>query len=294
MYQSSMKFGPKYTPKPIKVIIIITAVLSILSAVIHPSSWTITPNFLLSLSLTGFKHYFLWQLITYLFIVPSRDLSFSFLLHLAFNLYLMWFIGSAIIEQKGEKKFLFLYFIGGIISAFIALLIMHLGYPFYIMGGNSIGLYICMIAWIMLFPDLKLLLLFAIPVVTKWLIPGIIAINLLVDLSNRDFVNFTSYLFASFFGYFYTLINWKVMSPFPFLRKFEEKIIYSKILQKRKKIKKFFKSKVYDFKSGEPIVDNDEIFLNEMLEKISKHGEDSLTKKEKKKLKKISDKKKNK
>ncbi len=50
-------------------------------------------------------------------------------------------------------------------------------------------------------------------------------------------------------------------------------------------------SKIYDIKSGEPLLDDDQ-FMDAMLDQISRYGEESLTPAEKKRMKEISEKKK--
>ena len=60
MTHKSYQFGPKRTPQVIKALIFITALVSLLGAVLQ--QWVPIQG-LLSLSLVGMKHYFFWQII---------------------------------------------------------------------------------------------------------------------------------------------------------------------------------------------------------------------------------------
>jgi membrane associated rhomboid family serine protease len=283
-HNTAFKLGPSKTPKCLKIILLLTAGFSIISALMIPLHWSIMPHFLLNLSLDGIKTGFVWQFVSYLFMVPGYKITGSFVIHLAFNIYLIWIVGTAIIERKGVKSFLTLFFSSGIFCAVVALFIMYFGYPGYILGGNSIILYTLLISWMMLYPNLKLLLFFAIPVMAKYLILVILGFNLLTDLSNGDLVSCGTYLAAALYSYFYCLIFWKTSSPFHKLSYFEHKVKGFSIKRKKQR------SKIFDFKTGRE-VKSDEEFVDAMLAKISKEGKDSLSEKEKKRLNKISKKK---
>ena len=136
---------------------------------------------------------------------------------------------------------------------------------------------------------LKLLLFFVIPVSVKWLILSFLGFTLLVSLSNTDIPSFFAYLSSSLFSYFFALIIWKTRGPFPILEKFEKKFVF-RIKKKKKKKQTFHESKIYDFKTGEPLLDDDD-FLDAMLTRIDLYGEEILTKKEKKRMQEISKKK---
>jgi membrane associated rhomboid family serine protease len=269
--------GPKNTPKIIKLIIILTAILSIFSATI--------PNMhffkFFALSMDGVKTGFFWQLLTNLFIIPNQKISFSFVFHLVFNLYMLWVFGTAIIDLKGKKHLISLFLITGILSSTVALFLT----PF-IFAGANIPIYSFAFAWLMLHKDAKLLLFFSIPLKAKWLILGVMGINLLSLISSHSFDYFFSYLSSFTLTYFYALLIWKTFSPFSFLMKFEKNVIH--LLKKIFSKKKFYSSKIFEFKTGKRKKLSDEEFLDKMLEKISIHGKSSLTKRELKKLNKIT------
>ena len=162
---------------------------------------------------------------------------------------------------------------------------------FSILAGANIVLYSIATAWLMLHRDAKLLLFFTLPFKAKWLILGIMGFDLLFLLSHGSFIYFFTYLSSALIAYLFSLLLWNTFSPFEFLKKTEKNILnILNLFKRRKKSKKYHRSKVYDFKTGEPLLDDDE-FMDAMLTRISLYGEDILTKKEKRRMKKISEKK---
>jgi membrane associated rhomboid family serine protease len=282
MHFQRPNIGPKNTPKVIKAVIILTALFSILSATI-PNMYFFK---FFGLSFEGIKTGFIWQILTNLFIIPNQKISFSFVFHLVFNLYMLWVFGTAIIDLKGKNHLISIFLVTGILSSTVALFLT----PF-IFAGANILIYSFAFAWLMLHKDARLLLFFSIPVKAKWLILGVMGINLLSLLSSYSLDYFFSYLTSFALTYFYALLIWKTFSPFPFLKNFEKSVIH--LLKKIFSKKNFYSSKIFDFKTGKSKKLSDKEFLDKILEKISIHGKSSLTKRELKKLNKISKKSKN-
>jgi membrane associated rhomboid family serine protease len=297
MKTSHTRLGPNKTPKPLKILLLTTFVVSLVSALLNhalPRYFDVTsPQHILGLSSWGIEHLYLWQFFTYLFVHPIvHGISFSFLLSLGFNLYLLWVIGTSIIERRGLNSFFSIYFSSGL---FVGLILFSLQTltgmpaPFF---GNTPSLYALLLAWLMLFPEAQLFLLLALPIKAKWLVLVILGANLFIDLSVGEWINAVACLSGAFFGYLYPLFIWKMKSPFPSLHPFEDQVL--KVLGAPPK-KEFYhhngKAKIYDFKTGRAILSDDE-FLDEMLSKISAHGKGSLTWREKFRLKRISNKRK--
>ena len=284
---SSYKVGPKSTPKLIKIILTSSAIINILIAII-PQKY---PAFLLGLSLEGMKTGFFWQVLTNLLIIENPSVTFGFILHLLFNLSIIWVLGSSIIELKGIKHFIYIVSIASVFSSFLALGLMFIFSPSYIFLGGSILIYSMATAWLILHGDAKIVLFSSLPFKGTWLILGLMAINLFSLLSKGAYICFFVYIFSSVVSYFLSLLLWKVHSPFKCLKKMELSIIHFAHKTSGKTMHKMFKgSKIYDFKTGEPIVDDDE-FMNAMLTRISLYGEEVITKGERKRMDKISKKK---
>ncbi len=227
-YQTSYKLGPAKTPVVIKLILIFSATISILSAIISPFLKTNFFQYIFSLSLLGIKNYFFWQLITYSLFQAGYGIDISFIIVLLFNLYLIWTLGSSVVEKTSQKQFLIFYLFNSIFSALIVLLIMLIGYQNYLFSSSTITLYAILIAWMMLMPsDTKIFLFFALPLKHYYLVLGLICLNLLSTLSNLDLVSFFAYLSVSIFAYFYSVIIFQRYSPFHFLNKMERTLIFT-------------------------------------------------------------------
>jgi len=300
MHQSQrFRMGPSFAPKVIKVTIALTLLLtffSLMSNALFTQVFGIpSPQQLLSLSTWGIHKFFIWQFVSYLFIQPlSGGITFGLLLHIFFDLYLLWAIGSSIVQLKGKNHFMSLYFGGGIfvgLISYLCQLFFHVSVPF---AGATPAIYILLISWSFLFPTASLMLFMMIPMRAKWLVFGLIGVNLFLDFSNGNFFGFLITGSSLVFGYLYAVLAWETLSPFPRLHRFDNKLISLK--------RKYFsfsrgssehameEGKIYDFKTGR-IIMQDEEFMDVCLEKISRHGKGSLSWRERWKLWRISKKK---
>jgi membrane associated rhomboid family serine protease len=274
-FTSNYRLGPSTTPKSLKFLIGITLVINLFCAVANHLfpyylGWP-SPQQLMSLSNWGIHNLFLWQIISYLFVHPIGDgVSFSFLLSMAFNLYLLWVIGSSVIERKGNGHFFALYFLSGALAGCTVFALESLSHSPVFFAGNGATLYALLISWIVLFPRAELMLFLTLPIRASWLILGILGINLLIDLSTGDWIRVIGYASAAAFGYIYSSIFWKEKESSPPL---------------------YSHAKRFDFRTGKAIL-NDEEFLEAMLTKISMQGKSSLSWKERWRLRNISKRKK--
>lgn len=286
------RFGPNRTQKALKYLLLWTLGTSLFAALFNnffPQvlGWS-SPYDWLSLSRWGISHYFFWQFLTYIFVHPfAQGVSFSFLFSLAFNLYLIWIVGSALLEKRGIASFLSFYFLSGIFVGLIlfgAQTLFGSQLPF---SGNTAVLYSLLITWLILNPDAQILLLVGMPLRAKSLVLTILAANLLIDISTGDWQHAIAYLAGAIFGYLYPVAIWKIPSPFTSLRPLE-KILVGK---RKAAMPSNARAKIYDFKTGQAIL-NDEEFLDAMLSKISLYGKKSLTWRERWRLRRISRRKK--
>lgn len=260
---------------PLRILIFTTIGVSLAASLLPDfQSW-------LALSRSGIAHFYLWQLLTYPF-VESQFFSLSYLIDVGFNMYILWLFGHSLLERCDSKLFLILYFgatlVGGL--AGVAASPMQL-------AGSSGPVYGVMTAWMMLNAHSQLLLFFKIPMKAFWLVFALIFVSLGADVMTGNWVEAASLSASVLFGYLFALIVWKEQGPFTILRPFERKILGLF----DKKPKNSYPSKIYDFQSGDPIL-NDEQFMDAMLEKISRTGADSLTAEEKARMQQISKKRK--
>ncbi|HRW58725.1 MAG TPA: rhomboid family intramembrane serine protease [Chlamydiales bacterium] len=283
------QFGPKKAPSLIKTLVILTISISLLCSIFAKTIPFIP--FLFTLSYAGIKKLFLWQILTQLFCQNSFVFNAGFAIHLFFNSYIIWTIGSALLERKSSKSLFYLILSTGIFSSITALITMNIFNLSTIFTGNTLLLYILLIAWMILNPHARLLLFFAIPFKACNLITALLGFNLVLFLSNGQFIYFFTYLLTSIFTYLYIIFFWNEKSPFMFLNNFENSLHnlrhkFSRIIS-RKPTSYYQNAKIYDFKSQKP-TNQDELFINAMLEKISKNGIKSLSLFERIKLKRLS------
>jgi membrane associated rhomboid family serine protease len=285
---------------PLKYLILTTIGLSLFCALfdsLFPYLNIPRPQTFLSLSLWGIKNYFFWQFITHFFISPvSQGVNISFVLSIVFNMYFLWMVGSSVVAQRSSKDLLTLYLGGGILGGLISAIVLLNTYSLAPIAGINPALYALLTAWMMLFPEMQILLFFTIPVKIKWLILGILGVNLAMDLSHGDLLHFLPYLSSVLFGYLYAVLGWSLNSPFSQLHSFENLLIRlrNKVTINSSSYSNYqpqSRGKIYDFKTGNVLLTEEE-FVDNCLSKISAHGKNSLSFMEKWKMKKISRKKK--
>lgn len=197
-------------------------------------------------------------------------------------MYILWMFGATLIERCHPKLFFTLYF-----GATLASGLTMLAFPNSHLAGSTNPVYAILMAWMLLNPGAKLLLFFAMPFAAKWLILGLFAMTLFADVAAGLFVASATLAASLAFAYVFTLLAFRQQSPFAFLRPLERKLL--RLLEK-KKVQPYRSSKVYDIKSGAPVM-SDDAFMDAMLDKISRHGEDALTPAEKKRMQSISERK---
>jgi membrane associated rhomboid family serine protease len=238
---------------------------------------------LLALSWSGISHFFLWQLITHVFVEPG-PISLGFFLQLGFNMYILWMFGSILIERAHTRHFLTLYLGAALLTGLTAL-----AFPHPLLAGSTNAVYAILVAWMMLNPNSQLLLFFALPFKAHWLIIGLVGFTLFLDLSAANWLGSATLAVSVLYSYLFSLIVWREQSPFPALYPFERKAL--RLLERKKKHQPYQHTKIYDIKSGNPVLDDDQ-FMDAMLDQISRHGEGSLSAAEQKRMKSISERKK--
>lgn len=292
-YQTQYRLGSKFSPKPLKYLLLFIAGISTFCAFYdhfftnffglpNPSMW-------FSLSTWGIKHFFVWELLTYPFVHSNvgYGLSFGFVIHLLFNLYLLWVFGTGIYDRHGKRSIYRLFFGGTLFAGLVATLFIALSPSQLMFSGASAPLYSIMIAWTVLFPENTLLLFFSFRIKAKWLVLSLLGFNLFLNLMNRNLFYFSGYLAAILFGYFYALIVWRLYGPFTKLQPFEKKVIRFSFKLKKMFIPYSRNSKIVDINIAQRSQKDDK-FMDYCLSKISKEGKDSLTWNEKRRMNKIS------
>ena len=163
--QGNLNFKPQYFTEAIRVLISINVLLFIfryisidrfdLAQVFGLSSSDVWPM--------------IWQPLTYMFIHGD-------FFHLFMNMFVLWMFGSEMESIWGSRGFLKYYFITGIGSGTIWLLL-NIGNPFSVLIGASGAIYGVLLAYGLMFPNRKVLIYFLFPIKVKYfvLLLGIIA-----------------------------------------------------------------------------------------------------------------------
>jgi membrane associated rhomboid family serine protease len=117
----------------------------------------------LALSVDGLKHGYLWQLLSFQFLHSG-------LWHLVGNCLVIFWFGRSVEEAIGRKSFATLYLVSGVIGGLVQALAMILFHQSGWVLGASAGAFGVTAAYAVLFPDSTILLMFILPMPAKFLL----------------------------------------------------------------------------------------------------------------------------
>lgn len=214
------------TPKIIRKLLYTTSYASIFFALIQLLFFTKSgPLYYLSLSWSGLKNYYFWQPFTYFFINSIPDgISISWLMTLAIGLYLIWFFGSNLCDNFGEKAYLKFYLISGIITGILTILFVPIFRTNIYLSGQASVILPTLTVWLMKNKHSRLYMFHLLPFKTQTLIFIGLGIAFLFQVDDLNFVYFLYYVISILIGYIYGLFVWTLHSPFTQLHDFEKKI----------------------------------------------------------------------
>ena len=150
--------------------LLIINVLVYIGALVAANTGLIPSPSVLALYPFGSELFHPYQIVSHMFMHDWGSFG-----HLMFNMLTLFFLGPWVEQVLGPKKFLQLYFISGL----GALALHWLLTPYVPIVGASGAIYGVLIAFAVLFPNTKLMLLFPpIPVKAKYLVGFIIAFDL--------------------------------------------------------------------------------------------------------------------
>ncbi len=229
----------------------------------------------LMLSADGLKQGHIWQLLTFQFMHGG-------LLHLFCNLLGIWFFGRFIESRLGGKNFLKIYFAGGLIGGFLQAALglifpNHFGGP---VLGASAGVCGVFAAFTMIEPRAQVLLWFFLPVRAVYLLVVSIVIALFFTIVPSD----PGIAHAAHLGGLLTgvaFIRWQLYAPRTNWHPFQDRH-RKRELVKAASVKKSFgqppRAETDDLPPEEFISRE----VDPILDKISAHGIQSLTERERK------------
>ncbi len=99
-----------------------------------------------------------WSPVTYMFLHGG-------IMHLLFNMLVLYFFGPRLEQRLGERHFLGLYFASGLVAALFSALTPHA----WVIGASG-AIYGVMLAYARFWPRQRFLLYFVIPVEARWLV----------------------------------------------------------------------------------------------------------------------------
>lgn len=268
--------NPSPTPRPLRAILWALFLTTILSHAIPDSLH------LFSLSMSNLARGRFWTLLTHPFTTLPAP-AFPLLLHLAFNLLLLWIFGIPLLNRISSRRFLLLFFGGALFSGLSASLVLLAFDSPIALAGATPPLLSLVTAWAVLQSE-KVLTLPSAHIRPSWIFILIAGINILADLLERNWIELSANSSAVLYGYLFALISERARSNIRLLYPFERFVL--RLLEKPSPTL----PKIYDIQTGAPVLDDD-AFMDAMLTQIATQGEESLTPAQKLRLHQISQKK---
>lgn len=224
-----------------------------------------------------------WQLVTYMFMHGG-------FFHLLLNMFALWMFGMELENIWGSKKFLSYYFICGIGAGLANLLIAPLFTEISVPTvGASGAIYGILVAFGLMFPDRPIFIYFLFPIKAKYFVLIYMAIEFLSVGSNTGIAH-VAHLGGGVIGFLYLLLtNSSVNSIFRFDRRPKPRTGKSSKIYSNKYYEKFNTGSANDDVSDadysiEKDKDDNDVSqerIDEILDKISKHGYKNLSEDEK-------------
>lgn len=213
----------------------------------------------------GLRSGMVWQLGTYMFLHSVC------ILHIIFNLLALWMFGRDVEEQIGTRRFLQLYFGGGLVGAVCWLAFNWQGYT--PLMGASAAVYAVCIAFATLVPErmITMLLFFVVPVTMKakwwaWIAVAVVAYGSVANTNSN--VAHLAHLGGAVVGYvFIKWLGWGETSRFVEMLRAATRPV-TRIFEERKRREKM---------PPEEFISTQ---VDPILDKISREGIHSLTREE--------------
>ncbi len=231
--------------------------------------------------------FLVWQLVTYLFLHGG-------FFHIFFNMLALWFFGVELEHVWGTRRFLTYYFLCGIGAGLSNIFLT----PLFTVPAPTIGasgaIYGVLIAFGMLFPDAPVFIYFLFPIKAKYFVAIFIAIELFYGVTGTGTgIAHFAHLGGAFVGFIYLMLYRRsIPGTGNFMNALTTMMddIRGKLRYKRSYGRKnvITDARFTDLGEGPSDRDNksdrggvDQSKLDEILDKISASGYDSLTEDEK-------------
>ena len=278
--------GFNMMPPVVKNLLIINAIFFLATILLKPKGIDLVSVF--GMHMIGSPVFKPWQIITYMFMHETFG-------HIFFNMFALWMFGSAIENALGSKKFLIYYLITGMGAAVLHYFVLYVQlYPVlaslnrHVVIGASGSVFGLLLAFGMMFPNNHIYLYFLLPIKAKWFVIIYGAIELIYGISGTaDGVAHFAHLGGMLFG-LPMLLYWRKKGGEPFFR--FSNPFKSNFFKRRKKDRHYQKKYATSYENyvQRPLSDEEynarkvqeQQYLDQILDKISKNGYESLTKAE--------------
>ena len=218
-----------------------------------------------------------WRLVTYAFLHAN-------FMHILFNMLWLWWMGKSVEEAVGPRSFTVIYMGAAILGGLLDAAIAHV-FGLALVIGASGAVTGILVAFAMLYPRAPIMLFLLPPIEARYFVIGWIALDILF-VGNADGVARLVHIGGALGGYLLIKAHQDGTDLSKFIRYFEYLFASSKPSKSTKP-----KNKNMHIVRDVEIVEEVEVEqseLDEILEKISKHGYSALSKEEKRKLFEIS------
>jgi membrane associated rhomboid family serine protease len=237
------------------------------------------------LGLMPLGHGFLiWQLITYQFMHANFT-------HLLYNMFGLWMFGMEVEHVWGSKRFLWFYLLCGTAAGLSQLMLAPLLEPTSVITASGMGIptvgasgavYAVLVAFALMFPDRYIFLYFLIPIKAKYFIFGLIALGIF-SIGDQSAIANLAHLGGAAAGYVYVLYSGHRYPLQGFFERVGSLMNARRFRKKESPYEDVVEAKVFDIKEP-PKTEQEraQMKIDEILDKISRGGYQSLTEDEKK------------
>jgi membrane associated rhomboid family serine protease len=215
-----------------------------------------------------------WQLFTYMFMHGG-------LMHLLFNMLALWMFGMELENTWGSKKFLTYYLMCGVGAGLSTLFIGPLFAPPGPTVGASGAIYGVLIAFGILFPERPIFIYFLLPIKARYFVLLYIALEVYAGVNGTaDGVAHFAHLGGAAVGYVYLLIDQRRLPFSSVIRRAKERVVASHQPAGGYDSNDIVDANYYDIVDREERINQKRV--DEILDKISQSGYQSLSDEEKK------------
>jgi membrane associated rhomboid family serine protease len=278
-YRPSFFGGFQFFPPVIKYLLISNVAVFLFASLFgdvtlggFPMSRLISQVFFLYPLGGGFQ---IWQLFTYMFMHGG-------FMHILFNMFALWMFGMELENTWGSKKFLTYYLACGL-GAGVSNLLFG---PLFGAAGPTIGasgaIYGVLIAFGMMFPTRPIFIYFLLPIQAKYFVTFYILLEMYAGITGTmDGIAHFAHLGGAAVGLVYMLIDQRRLPLERFWSRTREQFApRERVNEYSYQKKNVSDADYYDVRGEEEQVSQQQI--DEILDKISQHGYQSLSEKEKK------------